>query len=583
MNEHSILKGIAVSPGVAVAKPLIMRRQEVQIEKRHIDSDCVDAEVGRFRLAVKNVKENMKAVLESLSGSISKSERDIFNVHIALLEDPELVDQTITLVKQNQCNSEYALDNNIKTISEELGGIEDDYIKERVADIQDVGSKVIMELLGLYPKGISEIAEDVIAVAEDIEPSLLITADKKQLKGIVCEQGGLTSHTAIIARNLGLPAVFGIKDIVLASENADCIIINGDQVTINPLKDEVNQIKSDIKQLGAYRAELNAFIKRSAETKDGMRIGVYANIGEADEAHAADQNGAEGVGLFRTEFMFMGRSQPPTEDEQFTTYKKAVETMKNRPVIIRTLDVGGDKKIDYLDLPKEENPFLGCRAIRLCLKNKALFKIQLRALLRAAVYGNLKIMYPMISSLEEVCEANVVLDECKQELLKEGVAFKKNIPVGIMIEIPSAALCADILAEEVDFFSIGTNDLIQYTTAVDRTNTQISNLYDEYNPGVLRLIERVAKCANDAKIEVGICGEMGSNVMLAPLFIHMGISELSVNISSISKLKKMLSCIDTDLTEKAWTKIAKCKRSGEIKSNLNGILQEMDLSFLLNI
>ncbi|WP_066460081.1 phosphoenolpyruvate--protein phosphotransferase [Anaerotruncus rubiinfantis] len=577
------MKGICASPGLAAAKPFLVKEQELRIRRSRVPKDAIEAEKEKFYSAVERLRQKMNDFLSDPERELSEDERKIMGVHVSLLDDPSLIDETVSIIENERFNCAYALSQNVDAIALELGEVDDEYIRERIMDIKDVSTSLLKRILDVEPADLTRLEEDVILIARDLEPSQLISADKRFLRGIVCEQGGVTSHTAILARNLGVPAVFGVRDAMKSCRNVSMLVVNGTMGTVdcNPEPEELDKVRRRIESLRELRQDLGRYATVEGRSLDGRRMEVCANIGSAKDAAQAVKNGAEGAGLFRTEFMFMQEDVPPSEEIQFETYKAAAEALGTRPLIIRTLDAGGDKEIEYLHLNKENNPFLGYRAIRICLKNKDLFKTQLRAILRASAYGNIRIMYPMISSIEELHAANRVLKRAKAELRREGVPFDREIKVGIMVEIPTTAVCADIFAREVDFFSIGTNDLIQYTLAVDRTNQTVSALYDEYNPGVLRLIYHTIQSGAREGKPVGMCGEMGGNLLLTPLLLGMGIDEVSVSPVAVPKVKKMLSAIDSSTAQRMLHRAMCCDTGSEMKAFLTEELTKMKLDHLL--
>lgn len=415
-------------------------------------------------------------------------------------------------------------------------------MRERANDIRDVTSRVIKILSHKEEIDLKSIPSCSIVVARELTPSQTAQMNKQNVRGFVTEKGGKTSHTAIIARTYEIPAVVGIGDITSLVRDGDFLIIDGNDGTVyvNPDESLIREYEKRLEEETRKKEELRKFLQIEARTQDSRRIKLVANIAHVDETDVALKNGAEGVGLFRTEFLFMDRTEPPSEEEQFEAYKTVLEKMGERPVIIRTLDIGGDKSIPYLNIPKEENPFLGCRAIRLCLAQQDLFKVQLRALLRASVYGNLKIMFPMISCIDEIIQTKEIMKEVKTELDKEGIKYSEDFEIGIMVETPSAAIISDMLAEEVDFFSIGSNDLIQYTLVIDRTNDKVSYLYNPLHPAVLRLIKLTVDNAHKKGIEVGVCGEIASDLNMVPILIGLGVDELSVSPSKVLNVKKKI-------------------------------------------
>lgn len=579
------MKGTSVSSGLAVAKPFILQPQTLEVPKTTLPPGALEGEKQRFFGAVGQVRGQLTALLEGRGQTFTEEEKTILGVHISLLDDPTLIDETVGVMEERGFGAAYALQCNMEQIAEELADLDDEYIRERVADIQNVANLLLRALLGVSGPELDRLDGDCILVCEELEPSQLLAADRRHLKGLVCERGGGTSHVAILCRNLGLPAVFGVQGAIGACRAAGLMILDGGAGTLilDPAPEQAAEAQKKIRAAAALRRELMAFAGAEGRTRDGARVEVCANIGHPDEAKDALQNGAEGVGLFRTEFLYMQAGRAPTEAEQLESYKAAALAMEGRPVIIRTLDAGGDKEIGYLDLPREANPFLGFRAIRVCLARPQLFKTQLRAILRAGAYGDVRIMYPMISSLREYRAANALLEEAKAELRAEGLPFREDIPTGIMIEIPAAAVCADQLAAEVDFFSIGTNDLIQYTTAVDRTSPTIADLYDDCSPGVLRLIRHTIESARRASKPVGMCGEMAGNLLFTPLLAGMGIDELSASAQAAVRLKKALSLIELPAARQLVQEVMQLDTGEQIRARLQRAAEEWGLAPLLSL
>ena len=543
-----LIKGISASSGIAIAKALVLKEEDNEVIKKDVTQ--YEAENERFKEAVEKGKKQLKSTINSTMEKLGEEKAKIFEAHLFMLDDPEFVGAISSKILAEKVNAEYAL----KTTSEELASmfeaLDNDYMRERAADIRDVSNRITRILKGEENPSIGDIKEECIIIAKDLTPSDTAQIDKKKVLGFATEIGGVTSHSAIIARSIGIPAVLGIgKEINTIKEN-DLLILDGDNgiVIVNPDDETLNNYKGKMLKDWEFKKNLIQYKEAESITLDNRKVEVAANIGSVTDALNAINNGAEGIGLFRTEFLYMSKDELPSEKEQFNAYKEVLEKLKGKPVIIRTLDIGGDKKLPYLPIEQELNPFLGYRAIRLCLDRKDIFKTQLRALLRASVYGNLKIMFPMISNLQELREAKAVLEECKEELRKEKIDFNDKVEVGIMIEIPSAAIISDVLAKEVDFFSIGTNDLIQYTIAVDRMNEKVSYLYDFFNPAVLRLINMVIDNAHKEGKYVGMCGEMAGKTELIPLLLGMGLDEFSMSPSSILRARYTINNISkTDI------------------------------------
>ena len=576
------MKGIAISSGEAIAKPLVL--EEVSFEDMlQIETEDVEQELKRFQVSRNHMKSYFQDLIRQRGASLSEEALAIIKIHLEFLDDPELVENTEELIREDQLCAESALIQNERMICQVLAEVEDEYIKERAADIKDVSKRILLDLQGVKGNDITILDQDVILVAEELEPSQLVAGDARHIKGIVCEKGGRTAHVAIIARSMSIPAVFGIDQAVEKLKEAENIYLHGSQgiVETNKTVEEQKIILDNIARADALRKGLEPFSKQLGKTEDGQHIAIRANIGGIADAKRAKEAGAEGIGLFRTEFLFMEASRMPSEEEQMEVYKSVLETFSDAKVTIRTFDAGGDKQIEYLNMPIETNPFLGCRAIRFCLKRKELLKKQLRALLRASVYGHLRIMYPMISGIGEFREANAVLEEAKQELKDEGIPVADDVEVGLMIEVPSAALCAETLAKEADFFSIGSNDLTQYTMAVDRDNPNVSELFTEFHPAVLKLIKMTVDGAHKHGKHVCICGEFGGNTLATRLLMALGLDELSMNPNSMNRVKKILSLTNREEPEISYTYLTEeLSDAEEIKETLKEDLIKKNLGAL---
>lgn len=566
-----MIKGINVSPGVVFGKVLLVENNEINIDKKNIAD--IEAEVQRFSDAVEKSRQELIMVKEKALKDFGEDKAQIFETYLLVLDDPEFIDSTINKIKDEKVNAEYAFGEIRDSFITILESMDDSYMRERVADIKDVSNRILRYLLGLKYVDLSSLDSDVILVAHDLTPSDTAVMDKKRVLGFLTEIGGKTSHTAIMARSLEIPAVVGVKDITQTIKNGDFIIFNGEngEVTINPDNDTIEEYKKLKADYEKKKLELQALIGKETKTLDGKHIELVSNIGTPKDLDTLIKNDAEGVGLYRTEFLYMESDNAPTEEEQFESYKTVVEKLNPKPVVIRTLDIGGDKKLPYLKIEEEMNPFLGYRAIRICLDKKDIFKTQLRALLRAGVYGNLKIMFPMISNLQELLNAKAVLEEVKAELDEENVTYSKNIQVGMMIEVPSAAIISDILAKHVDFFSIGTNDLIQYTCAVDRMNEKISHLYSQFNPAVLRLIKLVIDNAHKEGKWVGMCGEAAGDRKMIPILLGLGLDEFSMSSISVLTARKFINSFKFDEAKAIAEKALQMQTDAEITKFMDSI------------
>lgn len=559
-----MLKGIAASDGVAIGKILLLEKEEPVIAKRTIEDNEIDSQKNMLLDAL----AKSKAQLESIKSNAGETMAEILDAHIMILEDTELIDainMKIELEKQDAISS---TDETIAFFADLFKNMDNEYMKERAADMIDIGYRIVMNMLGKEIPSLMALEEPVIIVSHDITPSDTAQMKKDMVLGFLTNIGGRTSHSAIMARSLEIPAILGLSDITTKVKNGDIVCFDGEEgiVYLNPDSETINKYNSKSQELSKEKEMLSTLKNQKSESTDGHHIEIAANIGSPEDARKADEYGCEGIGLYRTEFLYMDRENLPSEEEQFEAYKAVLEVMGERPVVIRTLDIGGDKKLPYLPLPEEMNPFLGYRAIRICLAQPDIFKVQLRALLRASIYGNLRIMYPMISCVEEVRAANEILNECKKELESEGISYSNDIQVGIMVEIPAAAVAADLIADEVDFFSIGTNDLIQYTCAVDRMNEKISHLYNAFNPAVLRLIKNVIDAAHNNNIWCGMCGETAGDKRLIPIYLGMGLDEFSMSASSILKARKQVSELSYEQMKTMAEKALKLKTSDEIQS-----------------
>ncbi|NFP92224.1 phosphoenolpyruvate--protein phosphotransferase [Clostridium sporogenes] len=533
-------KGIAASKGYAIGKIFIKEDINIEVVEKSIDD--TEKEKERFKSALSNTREQLERIKDKAQKEVGVEKAAVFDSHIMLLDDPEFAGAVEMNIESNKVNSEKALQEVIDMYSSIFASMEDEYMRERGADIKDVGKRIMLNIMGKSVNSMDDLDKDTIIVAQDLTPSDTAQLDKDKVIAFLTNIGGRTSHSAIMARTLEIPAIVGMKDITESVKNDDVVIVDGTEgvVIINPDKETIEKYEKSKESFLREKEELKKLINVETVTKAGKRVEVCGNIGKPQDVHQVLENGGEGVGLFRTEFLYMDRDNMPSEDEQFESYKYAVEKMEGKPVVIRTLDIGGDKKLPYLEMPEEMNPFLGYRAIRLCLDRKELFKVQLRALLRASAFGNLKIMFPMISSLSEFKAAKELLKECMNELKAEGKEFNENLETGIMVEIPAAAICADELAKHVDFFSIGTNDLIQYTLAADRMNEKISYLYDPMHPAVLRLIKMTIDAAHKEGKWCGMCGEMAGDENAIATLVEYGLDEYSMSASSILTAKKII-------------------------------------------
>lgn len=551
----TLIKGIAASSGISIGKAFRLVEPVLSFEEKTVENP--DAEIERFRQAVEKAKNELNLLKSQTEKRLGKEQGAIFEAHLLVLSDPEFVGAVEEKIKSERKNAEAVLDETAKGFIHILEKLDNEYMRERTADIRDVTKRLMAYLLDVSVPNPGLISEEVIIVAKDLTPSDTAQLDRKFVKGFTTDIGGRTSHSAIMARSLEIPAVVGTKTATETIQDGDLLILDGlsGEVYVNPTEELLAAYKEKQKQYEKQLAEWRKLVDEPTVSSDGHRVELAANIGSPKDVKAALANGAEGVGLFRTEFLYMDKTELPSEEEQFEAYKAVLEGMKDKPVIIRTLDIGGDKELPYLSLPKELNPFLGFRAIRLCLDRTDIFRTQLRALLRASTYGKLRIMFPMVATLDEFRKAKAIFLEEKEKLQAEGVPVSDSIQLGIMVEIPSTAVLADLFAKEVDFFSIGTNDLIQYTMAADRMNERVSYLYQPYHPSILRLVKRVIDAAHNEGKWAGMCGEMAGDEKAIPLLVGLGLDEFSMSATSILKARaliKKLSKADMEqLAEKA--------------------------------
>ncbi|WP_394556958.1 phosphoenolpyruvate--protein phosphotransferase [Priestia aryabhattai] len=534
------IQGIAASSGIAIAKAFRLENPELTVEKKSVTE--VEAEVARLEAALEKSKSELEIIREHARKELGDDKAEIFEAHLLVLSDPELINPIKDKITNENVNAEHALDEVAAMFINMFESMDNEYMKERAADIRDVTKRVLAHLLGVNVSNPSLISEEVVIIAEDLTPSDTAQLNRKFVKGFTTDIGGRTSHSAIMARSMEIPAVVGTKTVMEDIQNGVLVIVDGldGEVIVDPSEETVKAYEKKAAEYAEQKAEWAKLVNEKTVSADDHHVELAANIGTPEDVNGVLENGGEGVGLYRTEFLYMGREDLPTEEEQFTSYKTVLERMEGKPVVVRTLDIGGDKELPYLNLPKEMNPFLGFRAIRLCLEMQDMFRTQLRALLRASVYGNLKIMFPMIATVDEFRQAKAILLEEKAKLQQEGVQVSEDIEVGMMVEIPSSAVIADLFAKEVDFFSIGTNDLIQYTLAADRMNERVSYLYQPYNPAILRLVNMVIKAAHKEGKWVGMCGEMAGDEIAIPILLGLGLDEFSMSATSILKARSQI-------------------------------------------
>ncbi|MCM3077634.1 phosphoenolpyruvate--protein phosphotransferase [Brevibacillus invocatus] len=559
------ITGVKASAGIVIGKALLLDNSDLHIQSVLVED--TGAEKSRFREALEKAKEDLLDISERVEQELGTEHADIFRAHLMVLEDPELVDTVQAKIEQEKVNAEHAMHEVAQSFISLFEQMDNEYMRERAADIRDVTKRVLSNLMGVELSVPSQLQDEVIIVAKDLTPSDTAQLDRRFVKGFVTDIGGRTSHSAIMARSMGIPAVVGTRDMTREAQTGVTLIVDGHEgiVIIDPSKEEIAAYREQQILYDKQKEEWAQLVGTKTMSRDGHHVELAANIGSPQDLADVLANGAEGVGLFRTEFLYMGRDELPTEEEQFQAYKQVLEQMDGKPVVIRTLDIGGDKHLPYLDLPEEMNPFLGFRAIRLCLDNQDLFRTQLRALLRASVHGNLKIMFPMIATLEEFRQAKAILEEEKQSMQDKGFVFTQPFEVGIMVEIPAAAMMVDIFANEVDFFSIGTNDLIQYTLAADRMNERVAYLYQPYHPAVLRLIRQVIEAAHAKGKWVGMCGEMAGDLVAIPILLGMGLDEFSMSASSILPARQLISRMSRDEKAKDTEQILSMSTSQQVE------------------
>ena len=541
-----MLKGIGASVGIGIGNAVAIKDVELNIKKRTIDN-C-ETELELFNKALEHTKQKSKSMAETLRKRVGNKEAEILDGHVLLMSDPMLIAEVETGIRTQMLNSEYVLEDVCERFAAIFESMDNELMQQRATDMRDIKTRLQKAVLGLEDVDLSELEADSILIAKDLTPSMTAGLDPEKVSGIITQFGGTTSHSAILARALEIPAILSVAEILDKVSDKDLICMNGEngELYINPSQEIIEDFKKKQIEQIEFKKVLETYKGKESVSKDGRKVEIAANIGKPGDVKKVLEYDADGIGLFRTEFLFMDRDSIPSEEEQFEAYKKVAVAMGDKPVIIRTLDIGGDKEIPYMNISKDENPFLGYRAIRLCLDRKDdIYRPQLRALLRASAFGNIEIMLPLITSIEEVYEAKKLIEEEKKNLDNQGIKYNKSVKIGVMIETAAATLIADILAKEVDFFSIGTNDLIQYTMSVDRGNDKVSYLYSVYNPAVLRAIKHIISEAKKAGIQVGMCGEAAADPKLIPLLLYWGLDEFSMSTSYVLKSRKLVT--DTDI------------------------------------
>ena len=575
-----MITGIPASPGIVFGKALVLKEEKIVLDFQKISEDQIESEVARFYAGREAAVEQLNSIHQRALKSLGEEKAAIFEGHLMILEDEELEEEIIDYLRSNKVNASVAASKIIDQQVEMLSEIDDEYLKERAGDIRDIGNRLIKNILGMHIVDLGDITEESILVAYDLTPSETAQLNLEKVLGFITDIGGRTSHTSIMARSLELPAIVGTNDVTARVNTGDYLILDAvnNRVYVNPTQAEIDELKTLEVKLAEEKAELAKLKDLPAVTLDGHKVDVVANIGTIRDCEGAHRNGAEGVGLYRTEFLFMDRDQLPSEEEQFIAYKEVVEAMEGRLVVLRTMDIGGDKELPYLNLPKEMNPFLGWRAVRIALDRREILHAQLRAVLRASAFGKLAVMFPMIISVEEIRELKSVLETLKAELRAEGKAFDENIQVGVMVETPSAAVNAKFLAKEVDFFSIGTNDLTQYTLAVDRGNELISHLYNPMSPSVLGLIKQVIDASHAEGKWTGMCGELAGDERATLLLLGMGLDEFSMSAISVPRIKKLIRHVNYQEVKALADEALQKPTAAEIEQLIQAFLAEKSLN-----
>ena len=557
-------KGIAGSEGIGIGTVVLIEEHEINIETKRVEE--TGAEIERLQNAIEKFVADTNVMAEKMDITVGKKDADILRGHIQMLQDPMIEEQISALIISEKITAEMAVEQVLEQTAEMFSQIPDELLQQRATDFRDIKTRMLKILLGIEDVDISQVPAGTVIVARDLTPSMTAGINPENIEGILTEVGGRTSHSAILARAMEVPAVLSIENICSIAKNGDKVVLDGTsgEAILNPDDETVEKFKKMYSDYQNEKALLKEYAGKPSQTKDGVKVELVCNIGKPADANKAVECDGEGIGLFRTEFLFMDRGSMPTEEEQFETYKEVAEKMKGKPVIIRTLDIGGDKDVPYLGLEHEDNPFLGFRAIRYCLQRKDIYEIQLKALLRASAFGKIKIMVPLVTGVDELRQVKAMIKDIMAELDKEGVVYNKNIEVGVMMETPAACMMADALAKEAAFFSIGTNDLTGYTMAVDRGNAKVAYLYSTYNPAVLRAIKRIIECGKKEGIMVGMCGEAAADSKLIPLLLAFGLDEFSVSATSVLKTRKTISDCTMDECKALADKVMACVTEEEV-------------------